>query len=93
MEKPAVLQQLDDIQYYSTSKSNGVDEYGIASEVDLKRKDGTLILKSVLSGGNTPAYTTRTETYYSTDGTTPIKTIVYALSYDSDNNLISEVMQ
>ncbi|MCT8978864.1 hypothetical protein N4T77_20000, partial [Clostridium sp. CX1] len=83
---------VNDTVTYSTYKLN-IDSNGIATEVDLKRKDGTLILKSVLSGGTSPQYTTRTETYYEQGGTTVTKTVVYNLSYDGNGNMTSEVMQ
>ncbi|WP_373845089.1 hypothetical protein [Clostridium sp.] len=80
-----------DITKYSTYKSE-IDSNGIATEINLKRSNGTLIMKSVLSGGTSPNYTTRTETYYQADGTTVKSTVVYALTYDSDSNVSSEVI-
>lgn len=87
-----LLNMLTDTKEFSTYK-NTIDDNGIATDVDLKRKDGTLILKSVLSGGTSPTYTTRTETYYEADGTTIKESIVYTLEYDSNGNLLSEVIQ
>lgn len=87
-----LFNMISDTKEFSTYKSN-VDSNGIATEVDLKRKDGTLILKSVLSGGTSPNYTTRTETYYEADGTTIRETITYVINYDANGNLVSEVIQ
>lgn len=71
-------------------KSNK-DSNGIYTQVDYKREDGTLYMRSVLSGGTSPQYTTRTITIYDTDGTTVLETITHTLTYDSDGNLISEL--
>ncbi|MED1908535.1 hypothetical protein [Cytobacillus firmus] len=76
---------------FSTIKSNK-DAEGIYTTVEQRRKtDGTLAVKAVLSGGTSPQYTTRTITYYATNGTTVEKTETYTISYDSDGDLISEV--
>lgn len=71
----------------------GKDANGIFTIVEYKRADGTLYARSVLSGGTSPKYTTRTITYYGTDGTTVIRTDPYTLVYDADGDLISEVKQ
>lgn len=68
------------------------DSEGIYTTVEYRRKsDNTLAVKSVLSGGTSPKYTTRTITYYSVDGTTVENTVTKTLSYDSDGDLVSEV--
>jgi hypothetical protein len=72
---------------------SGKDSNGIFTVVEYKRPDGTLYAKSVLSGGTSPQYTTRTITYYAADGATVIKTDPYTLIYDTDGDLISEVKQ
>jgi phage-related tail fiber protein len=77
---------------YSIAKSN-LDSNGIYTTVQHKRKDGTLILSSVLSGGTSPQYTTRAETYYKTDGTTVDKTATYTITYDTNGMVASEVLQ
>lgn len=66
------------------------DGNGIFTETRIKRTDGTLLIKSVLSGGTSPAYTTRTEYIYDIDGTTILITNIYTLAYDLDNVLITE---
>lgn len=91
-ELERIKEQLADNMTYSTYKLNA-DSNGIFTEVDYKRKDGTLILKSVLSGGISPNYVTRTETCYATDGTTVTATKVYTLSYNASGDAISEVLQ
>jgi hypothetical protein len=75
---------------YQIFKSNK-DENDIFTTVEYKRPDGTLAIRSVLSGGTSPLYTTRTITYYGLDGTTVEKTTLRTLSYDDDGILISEV--
>ena len=70
---------------------SGKDSEDIYTILEWKRKsDNTLARKSVLSGGTSPEYTTRTVTYYAANGTTVVNTIIYTLTY-SDGELISEV--
>jgi hypothetical protein len=66
------------------------DANGVFVTLEYKRTDGTLFKKSVLSGGTSPQYTTRTVTYYDADGTTVLLTKVYTLTYSGDD-LTSEV--
>jgi hypothetical protein len=68
------------------------DANGIYTIVDYKRADGTLYMKSTLSGGTAPQYTTRTEVYYDAAGTTPVLTKTYTVSYDTDGAVVSEVL-
>jgi hypothetical protein len=72
--------------------NSGLDANGIFTTVEVRHKSGTLYSRSVLSGGTSPQYTTRTETYYADDGTTVILTQVFALSY-TNGRLVSEVLQ
>jgi hypothetical protein len=72
---------------------SGKDSNGIFTIVEYKRADGKLFARSVLSGGTSPQYTTRTVTYYAADGTTVLRTDTYTLTYDTDGDLISEVKQ
>jgi hypothetical protein len=72
---------------------SGKDSNGIFTVVEYKRANGTLYARSVLSGGTSPQYTTRTITYYATDGTTVLRTDTFTLTYDTDGDLISEVKQ
>lgn len=70
------------------------DANGINTTIQLKRHDGTLAELSVLSNPDAHGnYLTRTETFYSTDGTTVLATNVYTLGYDANSDLISEVLQ
>lgn len=69
---------------------SGKDANGIFVTLEYKRTDGTLFKKSVLSGGTSPKYTTRTVTYYAANGTTVLLTKVYTLTYTGDD-LTSEV--
>ena len=83
---------LADTMHLSTYKLNK-DANGKFTEVQVKRSDGTLCKKSVLSGGTSPNYTTRTETIYATDGVTKVDTKIYSLTYDSEGIVKSEVLQ
>lgn len=67
------------------------DDNGVFTTVEARRNDGTLAIKSVLSGGESPNYTTRTIIYYALDGTTVEKTVTRTLTYDDDGDLVSEV--
>lgn len=69
-----------------------LDENGIFTTVEVRHKTGTLYSRSVLSGGTSPQYSTRTETFYANDGTTVLFTQVYTLSY-TNGRLVSEVLQ
>ncbi|MCL9971093.1 phage tail protein [Anoxybacillus kestanbolensis] len=70
---------------------SGKDANGIFTTVEYKRTNGTLYARSVLSGGTSPQYTTRTITYYAPDGTTVLRTDAFTLTYDANGDLISEV--
>lgn len=67
------------------------DANDLFTEIQYKRQDATLFKKSVLSGGASPQYTTRTVTFYAADGTTVVATQVYTLNYTGDD-LTSEVI-
>lgn len=75
----------------STYRLN-LDSMGLYTTIEYKRANGTLAKRSVLSGGTTPEYTTRTETTYKSDGTTVLKTVVFALTY-YNGKLLNEVIQ
>ena len=81
-----------DLSKYQTVKS-AKDSEGMFAIVEYKTKVATpvLVMKSTLSGGTSPQYTTRTEEWYASDGTTITETIAYLLTYDADGDLISEV--
>ncbi|KMY49573.1 hypothetical protein [Peribacillus loiseleuriae] len=86
------LAQTDtEMREYSMYKS-GKDPDGIFTTVELKRANGTLYLKSVLSSGIAPLYTTRTATWYENDGTTIYRQKVYSRTYDGSGTLVSEVL-
>ena len=67
----------------------GKDTENIYTTISFKRADGTLARQSILSGGTSPEYTTRTESLYGLDGTTVTQTLVFTLTYDS-GELVSE---
>jgi hypothetical protein len=82
---------INDLQYasmYRTAK----DANDIYTSVEYKDASAKTIVKSVLSGGTSPAYTTRTETWYQADGVTVAITKVYTLTYDAKGNVSSQVM-
>lgn len=80
--------KVDDLKTVKSSK----DANGIFTTITYRRKlDDSLFATSVLSGGTSPNYTTRTVTYYEPDGTTVRETITYTLTYDTDGALVSEV--
>lgn len=68
------------------------DSNGIYTRIEMKTSTGVLLRKSVLSGGTSPDYTTRTETHYAMDGVTETKVLVFTLTY-VDGVVISEVLQ
>lgn len=77
---------------YSTYKSNQ-DDNGIYTTVTYKRADGTTYKVSELSNADDNGnYTTQTITYYATDGSTVDKTEVYTITYNSDGDVESEVL-
>jgi hypothetical protein len=67
------------------------DSNGIFITTKYKDVSGVVRKKSVLSGGTSPSYTTRTETYYDTDGTTELYQRVYTLNY-SGSDFIGETL-
>ena len=71
---------------------SGKDANGIFTTVEQHRVGGNLAERSVLSGGTSPRYTTRTVTEYGTDGTTVLRTTTYTLAYDADDALTSETV-
>lgn len=86
------LENLQDSQEIVTKVKSGKDESGVYTTITYRRKkDGTLYATSVLSGGVSPKYTTRTITRFDVDGQTIVDTTNFQLLYDSDDNLVSEV--
>lgn len=83
-----LFDKTDDLKTAKTNK----DANGIFTTIMYRRKsDNSLYATSVLSGGTSPSYTTRTVTYYELNGTTVRKTVTFTLSYDADGVLVSEV--
>lgn len=86
----AVRKKIEQTDYKVTKSSK--DSEGIFRTVEYRRiNDNTLAVRSVLSGGTSPTYTTRTITYYGSNGTTEEKKVIKTLRYDADGDLISEV--
>lgn len=67
------------------------DSNDIFTTIEWFRQDTTKDSQSVLSGGTSPEYTTRTVTEYEADGTTVKRTTAYTLTYDVDGDLTTEV--
>ncbi|UWG96386.1 hypothetical protein LPY66_16015 [Dehalobacter sp. DCM] len=87
-----VTEKMAHAEFLSLYKLNK-DAFSVFTEIQWKRKNGTLAKRSVLSGGTPPNYLNKTETYYGDDGITVKATKTYVLTYDQDNELISEVLQ
>ncbi len=78
-------------QLYKLDRSAvAVDANGIFTTVKYYRVDGTLAEQSVLSGGSSPTYTTRTVNRYAADGATVVATVALTLTYDAFNNITVE---
>jgi hypothetical protein len=75
--------------YAQAASRSGKDANGIFTTVQYRRANNTLIRSSVLSGGTSPAYTTRTETLFDVDGSTVLQTLVFTLGY-TNGELTSE---
>lgn len=69
---------------------SSLDSNGIYTVVNYKRQDGTLYMKSTLSGGTSPNYTTDTWKFYDETGTTVIATKTWTFTYDTDGKIISK---
>ncbi|MOA48906.1 hypothetical protein D3C78_1717190 [compost metagenome] len=65
------------------------DENGIFLRMDYFSKDNLLLKTSILSGGVSPTYSTRTDTYYDREGNI-IDTVERTLLYDSDGDIVGE---
>lgn len=68
------------------------DSNGTYTVVDYKRLDGTLVMKSTLSNGTSPNYTTDTWQFYDSTGTTIIATKTWTITYDSNGKVVSKVV-
>lgn len=73
--------------------ANVPDENGISTEIQYKRSDGTLYMKSTLSG-TSPRFDTMTWNFYDSTGTNIVKTVNWSLSnYTDDDKPLEKVMQ
>ena len=66
------------------------DSNGIYTTIEYSDSSGNLRKRSVLSGGTSPAYTTRTVTFYGPDGITQTGQRTYTITYDGDGDFLSE---
>jgi hypothetical protein len=85
-----LFKQASEAKSYTTLKSSK-DANFIYTTYERKRYNGTLLMRSVLSGGTSPLYTTRVETWYALNGITVLSTKTYTITYDSDGIVVSEV--
>lgn len=74
------------------SYASVVDANGIYTVVDYKRADGTLYMKSTLSGGTSPSYTTDIWQFYDELGTTVVTTKTWTITYDINGKVTSKVV-
>ncbi len=94
----AALQQVGDtlknMQQKLSNYKSSKDTNGIFSIVECKRKDGTIFRKQILSDPDTNGnYRKQTINFYDESGTKIIGTDVYVITYDTDGDVISEVLQ
>jgi hypothetical protein len=82
-----------EVDWVDLTKKRSDKESGIFKTIEWLDSTNTLRKKSELSGGTAPQFTTRTVTFYDTDGTTVLNTVVYSLSYDGDGDLEEEELQ
>lgn len=66
------------------------DSNGVFTKVIYYRHDGTKFMESILSGGTSPQYTTRTETYYAADGVTIVETRTFDTTKDNVFNTLRQ---
>lgn len=82
MSLRGISEWIDDT-FVSVSRTEK-DVNGIYTKVEWFDSSTTLRRNSILSGGSSPTYTTRTEITFDTDGTTPLSTKVYNQVYSGD---------
>jgi hypothetical protein len=87
MSSPRLIQRFSAYNVYGSVS----DTYGINTVLNYKRTDTTLYLKSTLSGGTAPKYTSMTLQMYKEDGTTLLDTQVWTFTYNSFNKISSKV--
>ena len=83
-----------DLKRYATTERSDKDAQGVFVTIEWFDDQAIPALrkKSVLSGGTSPKYTTRTVTFYD-ESELLIKTLVYTLTYDVDDELLKEELQ
>lgn len=74
------------------SYATSVDVNGIYTILSFKRADATLYMKSTLSGGTSPSYTTDTWQFYDALGTTVVLTKTWTITYDAGGKITSKVV-
>lgn len=73
-----------------TAVRSSKDANDIFTTIVWKDAVGTIRKKSVLSGGTTPEYASRTEVIYGPDGIATLSEIVFTQSYDGDGDWTGE---
>jgi hypothetical protein len=67
-----------------------IDEYGIYKTIEYMRHDGTLYMRSTLSGNSGAGqYSTVTLSYYDVTGQVHLYDIKWALEYDLQSHVVS----
>jgi hypothetical protein len=102
MGKPQILLDVDTLKQRAdafdsqlanhNSYASSIDANGIYTVIDYKRTDGTLYMKSTLSGGTSPNYTTDTWQFYDATGTIVISTKTWTITYDVNGKITSRVV-
>ena len=83
----------DELQSLRKYRSGRDSVTGVYTTVEYKRKDGTLLMKSVLSNKVGDNYTVNTRTFYILNGSTVRRTEIYDITYDVDGNPVNEVLR
>ncbi len=84
-------QLASEADYDNMSKEMSNVEANIFKVVEWIDSSNTVRKRSTLSGGTAPKFTTRTVQIYNNSGTL-LKTLVFTLSYDGNDKLISETL-
>lgn len=74
-----------------SSEAYNPDEKGIYKDVEYRRKDGTLYMKSTLSQPLSPGlYGLATLVYYDSTGKIPLHAVKWKLGYDINKKIVSK---
>lgn len=83
----------EQLGFYNIQASEEDKTSKVYKVVEQKRKDGTLYMKSTLTSPNASGkYTRLIAEYYNTTGTAVVKTVTWALNYDSRGTITSKTI-